>query len=64
MDNISLEIRLFKILEILANNKGIVLEDVSEELDVSSRSDRTYGKQFQEGVPGSVIDIVNNLGRV
>ena len=46
-----LERRLFIILEMLTNNKGVVLEDFSEELGVSTRSIRTYLKQLQEEIP-------------
>jgi Transcriptional antiterminator len=55
-----LERRLFTILEMLANNKGIVLEELSEELDVSTRSIRTYLKQLKEEVPSNVVEIVKD----
>lgn len=55
-----LERRLFTILELLANNKGIVLEDLSEELGVSTRSVRTYLKQLQEDIPNSIVEIIKD----
>ena len=58
MITVLLERRLFTILEILANNRGIVLEDLSEELGVSTRSIRTYLKQLQEDLPSNVVEIV------
>lgn len=55
-----LERRLFIILEMLANNKGVVLEDFSEELDVSTRSIRNYLKQLQEEIPDNIAQIVKD----
>lgn len=55
-----LERRLFIMLEMLANTKGVVLEDFSEALSVSTRSVRTYLKQLQEEVPKDVAEIVRN----
>lgn len=55
-----LERRLFTILEMLTNNNGIVLEDLSEELGVSTRSVRTYLKQLTEDVPSNVVEIVKD----
>ncbi|SFC43685.1 BglG family transcription antiterminator [Clostridium uliginosum] len=54
----SLERRLFIILEMLNNNKGVVLEDFSDELGVSTRSIRTYIKQLQEEIPSNIVEIV------
>ena len=42
----------------LTNNKGVVLEDFSEELGVSTRSIRTYLKQLQEEIPSNIVEIV------
>ncbi len=58
MITVLLERRLFTILEILANNKGIVLEDLSEELGVSTRSVRTYLKQLQDDLPNNIVEVV------
>ena len=55
-----LERRLFIILEMLTNNKGVVLEDFSEELGVSTRSIRTYIKQLQGKMPSDIVEIVKD----
>lgn len=55
-----LERRLFIMLEMLSSSKGIILEDFSEELSVSTRSVRTYLKQLQEEIPKEVVEIVRN----
>lgn len=55
-----LERRLFIILEMLTNNKGVVLEDFSEELGVSTRSIRTYIKQLQGEMPSNIAEIVKD----
>ena len=60
MITILLERRLFIILEMLTNNKGVVLEDFSEELGVSTRSIRTYLKQLQEEIPENILEIVRD----
>ncbi|GFZ32381.1 transcription antitermination protein BlgG [Clostridium zeae] len=60
MITVLLERRLFTILEILAKNKGIALEKLSEELDVSTRSVRTYLKQLQNDIPSNVVEIIKD----
>ncbi|GAA0078153.1 BglG family transcription antiterminator [Clostridium sp. CTA-5] len=56
----SLERKLFIILEMLTDNKGVVLEDFSDELGVSTRSIRNYLKQLQEEIPKEIVEIVKN----
>lgn len=60
MITVLLERRLFTILEMLANNEGIVLENLSEELGVSTRSIRTYLKQLQKDIPSNIVEIVKD----
>jgi len=55
-----LERRLFIILEMLTNNKGVVLEDFAEELGVSTRSIRTYIKQLQGEMPSNIAEIIRD----
>ncbi|MBW6410510.1 BglG family transcription antiterminator [Clostridium weizhouense] len=56
----SLERKLFIILEMLTDNNGVLLEDFSDELGVSTRSIRNYLKQLQEEIPKEIVEIVKN----
>lgn len=56
----SLERKLFIILEMLTDNNGVILEDFSDELGVSTRSIRNYLKQLQEEIPEEIVEIIKN----